>query len=49
MEADIDMEMSLYKRLQDTFGDEYDPTFFVAAKYKVTDRYQVYVHNMKLL
>ena len=49
MEADIDMEMTLYKRLQDAFGDTYEPDFFAAAKYKVTDRYQVFVHNMKLL
>ena len=48
MEADIDMEMNLYKRLQNVFGDTYEPNFF-AAKYKVTDRYQVFVHNMKLL
>ena len=49
MEADIDVEMSLYKRLQDVFGDTYDPNSFAAEKYKVTDRYQVFVHNMKLL
>ena len=49
MEADIDVEMSLYKRLQDVFGDTYDPNVFAAEKYKVTDRYQVFVHNMKLL
>jgi hypothetical protein len=49
MEADIDMEMALFKRLQDTFVDTYEPNFFEAAKYKVTDRYQVFVHNMKLL
>ena len=49
MEADIDVEMSLYKRLQNVFGDIYDPNSFAAEKYKVTDRYQVFVHNMKLL
>ena len=49
MEADIDMEMALFKRLQDTFGDTYEPNLFVNEKYKVTDRYQVFVHNMKLL
>ena len=49
MEADIDIEINLFKRLQDTFGDTYDPNFFVNEKYKVTDRYQVFVHNMKLL
>lgn len=49
MEAEIDVEMSLYKRLQDVFGDTYDPNVFAAEKYKVTDRYQVFVHNMKLL
>ena len=49
MEADIDIEMNLYKRMQDAFGDSYDLDFFTAAKYKVTDRYQVFVHNMKLL
>lgn len=49
MEADIDMEMTLYKRLQDAFGDTYEPNSFAAEKYKVTDRYQVFVHNMKLL
>ncbi len=49
MEADIDMEMALFKRLQDTFGDNYEPNFFVNEKYKVTDRYQVFVHNIKLL
>ena len=49
MEADIDVEMSLFKRLQDVFGDTYDPNSFAAEKYKVTDRYQVFVHNMKLL
>lgn len=49
MESDIDMEMNLYKRLQDAFGDTYEPNFFVNAKYRVTDRYQVFVHNMKLL
>lgn len=49
MEAEIDVEMSLYKRLQNVFGDIYDPNSFAAEKYKVTDRYQVFVHNMKLL
>ena len=49
MEAEIDMEMALYERLQGAFGDTYEPNFFAAAKYKVTDRYQVFVHNMKLL
>lgn len=49
MESDIDMEMTLYKRLQDRFGDTYEPNFFLNAKYKVTDKYQVFVHNMKLL
>jgi hypothetical protein len=49
MEADIDMEMALFKRLQDTFGDTYEPNFFVNEKYRLTDRYQVFVHNMKLL
>lgn len=49
MEADIDMEMTLYKRLQDRFGDTYEPNFFVDAKHKVTDKYQVFVHNIKLL
>jgi hypothetical protein len=49
MESDIDMEMNLYKRLQDAFGDTYEPNFFVNEKYRVTDRYQVFVHNMKLL
>lgn len=48
MEADIDMEMNLYKRLQNVLDDTYKPNFF-AAKYKVTDRYQVFVHNIKLL
>lgn len=51
MEADIDREMTLCKRLQDAFGDgdTYEQDFFAAAKYKVTDRYQVFVHNMKSL
>ena len=49
MEAEIDMEMALYERLQGAFGDTYEPNFFAKAKYKVTDRYQVFVHNMKLL
>lgn len=48
MEASIDMEMNLYKLSQDVLGDTYEPNFF-AEKYKVTDRYQVFVHNMKLL
>lgn len=49
MEADIDKEMNIYKSLQDAFGDTFDPTFWAAEKHKVTDRYQVFVHNMKLL
>lgn len=50
MEADIDMEMTLFERLQKVYGDTtYKPNFFVDAKYKVTDRYQAFVHNMKLL
>jgi len=49
IEADIDMEMTTYKRLQDVFGDAIDPTILTAEKNKVTDRYQVFVHNMKLL
>ena len=49
MEADIDKEMNIYKSLQDAFGDAFDPTSWEAEKYKVTDRYQVFVHNMKLL
>ncbi len=49
MEADIDGEMNIYKRLQDAFGDAFDPIFWAAEKHKVTDRYQVFVHNMKLL
>ena len=49
MEADIDVEMSLYKRLQDVFGDTYDPNVFAAEKKKLADKYQLYIHNMKLL
>lgn len=49
MEADIDMEMTLFERLQKVYGDTYKSNLFVDAKYKVTDRYQVFVHNMKLL
>ena len=49
MEADIDMEMTIYKRLQDAFGDTYDPTFFAAEKKKLADKYQVYIHNIKTL
>lgn len=49
METDIDKEMNIYKCLQDAFGDAFDPTFWATEKHKVTDRYQVFVHNMKLL
>ncbi len=49
METDIDKEMNIYKCLQDAFGGAFDPTFWAAEKHKVTDRYQVFVHNMKLL
>lgn len=49
MVADIDEEMNICKIWKDLFGHEYDPNFFATAKYKVTDRYQVFVHNMKLL
>ena len=49
MEADIDREITLFKCLQNIYGDTYESNFFVDAKYKVTDKYQVFVHNMKLL
>ena len=49
MEADIDIEMTLFERLQNVYGDIYKSNFFVDAKHKVTDKYQVFVHNMKLL
>ena len=49
MEADIDMEITLFKCLQNIYGDTYKSNFFVDAKHKVTDKYQVFVHNMKLL
>lgn len=49
MEADIDIEMTLFERLQKVYGDTYKSNFFVDAKYKVTDKYQVFVHNIKLL
>lgn len=49
MESDIDIEMNIYKRLQDVFGEAYDPTYWAAEKHKVTDRYQVFVHNIKSL
>ena len=49
MEADIDREITLFKCLQNIYGDTYESNFFVDAKHKVTDKYQVFVHNMKLL
>ena len=49
MEADIDMEISIFKCLQNIYGDIYKSNFFVDAKHKVTDKYQVFIHNMKLL
>ena len=49
MEADIDREITLFKCLQNIYGDTYESNFFVDAKYKVTDKYQVFIHNMKLL
>ena len=49
MEADIDREITLFKCLQNIYGDTYESNFFVDAKHKVTDKYQVFIHNMKLL
>ena len=49
MEADIDREITRFKRLQNIYDDTYESNFFVDAKHKVTDKYQVFVHNMKLL
>ena len=49
MEADIDREITLFKCLQNIYGDTYESNFFVDAKHKVTDKYQVFVHNIKLL
>ena len=49
MEADIDREITIFKRLQNIYDDTYESNFFVDAKHKVTDKYQVFIHNMKLL
>ena len=49
MEADIDREITLFKCLQNIYSDTYESNFFVDAKHKVTDKYQVFIHNMKLL
>ena len=49
MEADINIEIKHFERLQKVYGDTYKSNFFVDAKYKVTDKYQVFVHNIKLL
>lgn len=49
MEADINIEIKHFERLQNVYGDTYKSNFFVDAKHKVTDKYQVFVHNIKLL
>lgn len=50
MEKDIDREGEVYEMLNRLYG-VYDSEVksFAAEKKKLTDKYQVYVHNMKLL
>ena len=49
METEIDREMYVSKRLEEMYGDTFSPTFWIAAKHKVTDKYQTFIHNIKSL
>ena len=50
MERDIDREDEIYKMLDGVYGGyDTDAKFFAAEKKKLADKYQVYIHNMKLL
>jgi len=50
MEKDIEKEDEIYKMLNGVYGGyDSDAKFFAAEKKKLADKYQLYIHNMKLL
>ena len=50
MEKDIGREEEIYKMLNGVYGGyDSDAKFFAAEKKKLADKYQLYIHNMKLL
>ena len=50
MEKDIEKEDEIYKMLNRVYGGyDSDAKFFAAEKKKLADKYQLYMHNMKLL